>query len=340
MRGEVGRVSLVGFPPAKLGRIGLAMYPTNPEILYAVIENENPVDGVTSRGGFGEVYRTQNGGRAWTQVSGDFNVSPKGPYYFSQIFVNPKNDQSIYVTQDGIFHSRDGGKTWNDPPRLFPRMFGDVRTLWIDPQNPNRMIQGSDGSIAASYDGGITSDAFSNIPVGENYKSSSMWKSRTTSTPVCRTTNIGRVRPTSRRAARRCTTGSRWAAATEFTWCRTQRTADTCTRRVSTASTSGSIRSSATASTSLRVATRLACLHIDSSGKHPSIYRRTTAKRFTRARRMLLRSTDRGEHWTEISPDLSTNPADKILPSSEGGVPGGIPWFAISSISESPKTAA
>jgi hypothetical protein len=53
---------------------------------------------------------------------------------------------------------------------------------------------------------------------------------------------------------------------------------------------------------------------------------------------MLLRSTDRGDHWAEISPDLSTAPADKILPSSEGGVPGGIPWFAISSISESPLT--
>ena len=53
---------------------------------------------------------------------------------------------------------------------------------------------------------------------------------------------------------------------------------------------------------------------------------------------VLLRSTDRGDHWTEISPDLGTDPADKILPSSEGGVPGGIPWFAISSISESPIT--
>jgi hypothetical protein len=54
---------------------------------------------------------------------------------------------------------------------------------------------------------------------------------------------------------------------------------------------------------------------------------------------MLLKSTDRGDHWTEISPDLSSHPADKILPESEGGVPGGIPWFAISSISESPMTA-
>src|SRR5262249_28752761 len=52
-----------------------------------------------------------------------------------------------------------------------------------------------------------------------------------------------------------------------------------------------------------------------------------------------MRSTDQGDHWVEISPDLSTNPADKILPESEGSIPGGIPWFAISSISESPVTA-
>ena len=53
----------------------------------------------------------------------------------------------------------------------------------------------------------------------------------------------------------------------------------------------------------------------------------------------LLRSRDRGEHWEEISPDLSTNDTSKIMPQSEGGIPGGIPWFAISSISESPLTA-
>jgi len=53
---------------------------------------------------------------------------------------------------------------------------------------------------------------------------------------------------------------------------------------------------------------------------------------------MLLKSSDRGDHWTEISPDLSSHPADKIFPESEGGVPGGIPWFAITSISESPMT--
>ena len=69
-----------------------------------------------------------------------------------------------------------------------------------------------------------------------------------------------------------------------------------------------------------------------------STSRRTTAASSTRAARCLLRSLDRGDHWQEISPDLSTNDTAKILPSSEGGLPGGIPWFAISPISESPVT--
>jgi len=328
-----------GLPTGKIGRIGLAMYPANPEILYAVIENENPVDGVTSRGGFGEVYRTQNGGRTWTQVSGDFNVSPKGPYYFSQIFVNPKNDQSIYVTQDGIFHSKDGGKTWNDPPRLFPRMFGDVRTLWIDPQNPNRMIQGSDGSIAVSYDGGITSDAFSNIPVGENYKifvdmeepyniyaglqDHEHWKGPS---------NV----------ASRGSTVYDWLALGGGDGIYV--VPDTTDGRYvyTTREYGQHFRLDQKLGYRVNIAPRRDSLGLPPYRfiwEAPIYISPHNSKTIYAGAQMLLRSTDRGEHWTEISPDLSTNPTDKILPSSEGGVPGGIPWFAISSISESPKTA-
>src|SRR6185503_6417565 len=111
----------------------------------------------------GEVYRTDNAGQTWTKMNADdFNVSPKGPYYFSQIRVDPNDDKNIFITQDGYRHSRDGGKTWttND----FPRMFGDYRTLWIDPENSDRMISGSDGGIAVTYDGGRTSDHYANMP--------------------------------------------------------------------------------------------------------------------------------------------------------------------------------
>jgi hypothetical protein len=117
----------------------------------------------------GEVYRTEDGGRTWNKMNAeDYDVSPKGPYYFNQIRVDPNDDQNIFVTRDGLRHSINGGRTW-DGPRVFPRMFGDVRTLWIDPANSNRMIQGSDGGIAVSYDGGRTSTAPQNIPVEEVY---------------------------------------------------------------------------------------------------------------------------------------------------------------------------
>ncbi len=173
-----------GLPTGRIGRIGLDIYLKNPSILYAVIENENPRTAApsapqpgapgsgpgaqgTTMGG--EVYRTENGGQTWTKMNAaDFNVSPKGPYYFSQIRVDPNNDQHILVTQDGYRRSLDGGRTWN-APGVFPRMFGDYRTLWIDPENSDRMIAGSDGGIAISYDGGRTSDHFANLPVGEIY---------------------------------------------------------------------------------------------------------------------------------------------------------------------------
>lgn len=328
-----------GLPTGKLGRIGLAMYHGNPEILYAVIENENPVDGITGRGGFGEVYRTQNGGQTWTQMSGDYNVSSKGPYYFSQIFVDPKNDKNIYVTQDGLYHSVDGGKTWN-APRPFPRMFGDVRTLWIDPQNPKRMIQGSDGGIAVSYDAGLTSDAYANIPVGENYKvfvdveepyniyaglqDHEHWKgpsnvpSRGVTTDDWLALGAGDgiyVVPD--------TTDARWVYTTRE-YGQHFRLDQKLGYRVSIAPR----RDSASGRAPYRFIWE-APIYI-SPHNSSTIYV---------GAQVLLRSTDRGDHWTEISPDLSTNPADKILPSSEGGVPGGIPWFAISSISESPITA-
>ena len=113
------------------------------------------------------MYRTDNGGQSWTKMNADdYNVSSKGPYYFSQIRVDPNNDQNIFVTGSPGGLSKDGGKTWG---RIFPRMFGDFRTLWIDPENSDRMIIGSDGGIGISYDGGKNGDAYTNLPVGSIY---------------------------------------------------------------------------------------------------------------------------------------------------------------------------
>src|SRR5690606_9231703 len=122
----------------------------------------------------GEVYRTENGGDTWRKMNSDEdNVSDKGPYYFSQIRVDPNDDRQTFVTGVSLGNSTDGGRTWHDiswpPRRLFPGIFGDVRTLWIDPDDSNHILLGSDGGIYASYDGGRTSDHYPNIPLGEYY---------------------------------------------------------------------------------------------------------------------------------------------------------------------------
>jgi photosystem II stability/assembly factor-like uncharacterized protein len=341
-----------GLPQGRIGRIGLDIYLKNPDILYAVIENDNPrtTPLAPGRGGGGgpqpgvepiiggEVYRTADGGRTWAKTNAnDYDVLPKGPYYFTQIRVDPGNDQNIFVTQDGYRHSIDGGRTWN-APQVFPRMFGDFRTLWIDPQNPNRTIAGSDGGIAISYDGGRTSDAYSNIPVGEVYALSvdnddpyniyaglqdhENWRGPSA-------TGLGRVTPEDWLAVGDGDGISTLVDPTDSRWLYTNREYGAHSRMDQTLGYRVSItpRQADPSKPPYRFI-----------WETPIVISPHDSKTIYTGGQMLLRSTDRGDHWTEISPDLSTHPADKILPSSEGGVPGGIPWFAISSISESPVT--
>jgi photosystem II stability/assembly factor-like uncharacterized protein len=338
-----------GLPTGKIGRIGLTQYLRNPEILYAVIENSNARTTPLSdgRGGLvpaptggrvnvigGEVYRTANGGQTWTKQSADdYNVSPKGPYYFSQIFVDPNNEQNLFVTQDGFRHSLDEGKTWTAFP-VFPRMFGDVRTLWIDPENSDRMIQGSDGGIAVSYDGGRSSDALSNMPLGSVYmlgvdmeepyniyaglQDHEHWRGPSNGP-------MGHV------------TEQDWLAVgagdgiytsvdpTDSRWLYTTREYGTHVRF----------------DQKLGYPTPIKPVPASGSAPYrflwepPIVISPHQSSTIYAGAQMLLRSTDRGDHWTEISPDLSTHPADKIFPESEGSVPGGIPWFAISWVGES-----
>lgn len=176
-----------GLPGGKIGRIGLDIYRRNPNILYAIIENANlrpptpEEEAQDRRRGLqpqpriigGEVYRSDDGGETWQKMNSPRdNIGGKAPYSFNQIRIDPNNDQKIYVTSVAVAHSFDGGRTWRDldwPPTLFPRMFGDVRTIWIDPEDSDRIFLGTDGGVHISYDGGKTCDHFHNLPLGEFY---------------------------------------------------------------------------------------------------------------------------------------------------------------------------
>lgn len=140
-----------GIPAGPLGRIGLDVYRANPNIVYARIEHEKESG----------VYRSDDAGLSWRKVS---NVNPR-PMYFSQIRVDPTNDLRVYVLGVELHISDDGGKTFV----ANGAMHSDHHAMWINPSNPNHIIDGNDGGVGLSYDKGATWEAVTNMDLGQFY---------------------------------------------------------------------------------------------------------------------------------------------------------------------------
>jgi hypothetical protein len=251
--------------------------------------------------------------------------------------VDPNDDRTVNVTGEPFLSTNDGGKTW--PNRIFPRMFGDFRTLWIDPENSDRIIVGSDGGIAISYDGGRTSDHYPNVPVAEIYA---------IGVDMEEPYNIyaglqdhEHWRGPSNGSQSRGISVNDWLALGDGDGMFTQVDPKDSRWLYTTRHYGGHTRVDQKHGYETNIVPRpepgqpayrfLWCPPIHISPHNGSVL-------YTGGQ-VLLRSEDRGDTWKPISPDLSTNPTDKIMRESETGVPGGIPWFAISSISESPLTA-
>lgn len=177
-----------GLPAGLLGRIGLALYQRDPRCVYAIVENRNPRPptdeeakrdrerGLDPRDRTlgGALYRSDDGGVSWRRASSEnVDLAAKAGYSFAQVRVDPMNDQRVFVTGETLASSEDAGRTWADlewpAKKRFANAFGDIRSLWIDPTNSNRIILGSDGGICISYDGGPTCDFHDNLPLGEVY---------------------------------------------------------------------------------------------------------------------------------------------------------------------------
>ncbi len=165
--GQTWRRLTRGLPPGDLGRIGLAVYRKNPRIVMAIVEHgfhppeKDASYADMSRLGSG-VYRSTDGGETWTYVN-RHNVRP---FYFSQIRINPSNDQHVYVMDVSFWVSTDGGRTFE----MGARGFGyDFHAMWIDPNQHDRYYLGQDKGLFVTHDHGRTFHFFDNIPVTQYY---------------------------------------------------------------------------------------------------------------------------------------------------------------------------
>jgi photosystem II stability/assembly factor-like uncharacterized protein len=119
-----------GLPAEGFGRSGIAIAPSQPDRVYAIVDAKE-----------GGLYRSEDAGATWTKVSGDTRIWGRG-WYFSKVTVDPRDADRVYVPNTAIYHSADGGRTWGNP-KGSPGG-DDYHQLWIDPDNPDRMIAASD----------------------------------------------------------------------------------------------------------------------------------------------------------------------------------------------------
>lgn len=140
--------------PETEGRIGLAIAASNPEYVYAYVESTPSA-----------IYRSVDGGMSW-EKRGEKNIGSR-PFYYAEIYVDPKNENRIYTLFSGINVSEDGGLTFDES--IATSVHLDHHAWYIDPVNPDRMLDGNDGGMAITYDKGKSWRHIENLPVGQFY---------------------------------------------------------------------------------------------------------------------------------------------------------------------------
>jgi photosystem II stability/assembly factor-like uncharacterized protein len=142
-----------GLPGGILGRIGVSVSGADSNRVYALVEAKE-----------GGLFRSDDGGDSWAKINEDQRLTQRA-WYFTHIFADPKTADTVYVLNTGAFRSTDGGKSLT----LLPAPHGDHHGLWIDPINPQRMINGNDGGATISVDGGKTWTPQTNQPTAQFY---------------------------------------------------------------------------------------------------------------------------------------------------------------------------
>lgn len=144
--------------PEEKGKMAVAVSRSNPEKVYALIESDSNKD-------LGGLFVSDNGGKNWSMVSGDNRLTQRAWYYI-ELFIDPNNENTVYVLSAPALRSIDGGKTWE----RITGTHGDYHDLWINPNDSKNMVIANDGGAAISFNKGSTWSTQSIMPTAQIYR--------------------------------------------------------------------------------------------------------------------------------------------------------------------------
>ena len=146
-----------GLPTGIFGKVGIAVAPSRPNVVYALIQAD-------FKGQAGGLFRSDNAGRSWKLINNSMRITQRAFYYMT-VYVDPKDPNTIYLPNVGIYVSHDGGKKLIalHPPH------GDNHVLWINPKKPQIFVEGNDGGATVTLNGGKAWSSEDNQPTGQFY---------------------------------------------------------------------------------------------------------------------------------------------------------------------------
>ena len=325
--GETWKPIRKGLPEGDLGRIGVAPAPSRGSTIYAVVEAKETA-----------LYRSDDLGENWTKMNTSFNVQGR-PFYFAYLVVDPSDYQRVYKPGYGLTVSDDGGKTFGFVGGGGGGYHGDLHALWINPKNSYHLLLGTDGGVYASTDRGAHWRNLAALPVSQFYHVTydmqdpynvygGLQDNGTWTGPSRHTDGIPN------RAWRNLAFGDGFAAQVD------QGDPD----YVYVEFQGGHVfrhRLSISESKNIRPFAKPGEPELRFNWNTPLLTRPGRNGVLYLGAQYLFRSTDRGDSWTRISPDLTTNNLDKQKQEESGGLTrdntDAEKHCTIYTISESPK---
>ncbi|MDX2184333.1 MAG: glycosyl hydrolase [Gemmatimonadaceae bacterium] len=331
--GDTWKRLTTGLPTGLIGKVGVTVSAANPNRVWALLEAEPD----------GGLYRSDDAGASWTRVNSSNNIRQRA-WYYTHVMADPQNDNTVYVLNTSIYRSVDGGKTLTN----IPVPHGDTHDLWINPTNPKIMIIGDDGGAQVTINGGKSWSTYNNQPTAEFYDVivdngfpyriyTSQQDNTSISIPAWSSTNT--LHPVSEwRYASGCETGpvALHPDKPEVIWGGCYGGA------INRWDTTTDLRQNVIAYPQLQLGQAAKDLKYRFQWVAPILVSKHDANVVYHGAQKVLRTSDAGRTWTEISPDLTTN--DKSTQEAAGGpinhdVTGVEIFNTIFALAESPRDA-